>query len=65
MSVNTERLLRLVADYHSFCSDEDAMGGLRSFQEEELSEDDLELVAAAQADPWNPGKDLFRNRSLD
>ena len=41
MAINIERLLRLAADYHNFCSDE------QNSLSEELDEEELELIAAA------------------
>lgn len=48
MATAIERLLRLVADYHNFCSNDDAMG--QEMQDSsELSIEDLDNIAAASA----------------
>lgn len=49
MAINIERLLRLTADYHNFCSEDYAKAN--SSDPDELSMDDLDFVAAAAAVP--------------
>ena len=49
MAMNIERLLRMTADYHNFCSDDYAKAG--SVDPDELSMEELDFVAAATAMP--------------
>lgn len=49
MAINMERLLRLTADYHNFCSDDYAKAN--KADEDELSMEELDFVAAAAAVP--------------
>ncbi len=58
MAMNIEKLLRLTADYHNFCSDDH----LNAAQDpDELSLEELDFVAAAAAVPQKP-KDEDQNR---
>ena len=45
MGINIERLLRLAADYHNFCSDDYKMESMS--ESDELTMDDLDLISAA------------------
>lgn len=49
MAINIERLLKLTADYHNFCSEDYAKAN--SADPDELSMDELDFVAAAAAVP--------------
>ena len=46
MRKGIEDLLHLVADYHNFCNDE-SMGNEQNHNSDEMSLDELDLVAAA------------------
>mgnify|MGYP003296413687 CR=1 FL=1 len=48
MAINIERLLKLTADYHNFCSEDCAKANA---DPDELSMDELDFVAAAAAVP--------------
>jgi len=48
MAINIERLLKLTADYHNFCSEDYAKANA---DPDELSMDELDFVAAAAAVP--------------
>ena len=50
MAINIERLLRLTADYHNFCSDDYAKQNA-GFDPDELGEDEMEFIAAAGTSP--------------
>lgn len=56
MAINIERLLRLAADYHNFCSDDYAKVNT-GFDPDELSEDEMEFVAAAGISPLHAPDD--------
>lgn len=49
MAMNIERLLRMTADYHNFCSDDFAKAG--SADPDEMSMEELDFVAAATGMP--------------
>lgn len=49
MKMDIERLLRLTADYHNFCSD--AHEAAEQNDDEEMSLEELDFVAAAAAAP--------------
>lgn len=49
MTMNIERLLRMAADYHNFCSDDYAKAN--SADPDELSMEELDFVAAATGMP--------------
>ena len=51
MAMNIERLLRMTADYHKFCSDDYA--NANSTDLDELSLDELDFVAAASGIPMD------------
>lgn len=51
MAMNIERLLRMTADYHNFCSDHCAKAG--TADPDELSLEELDFVAAAACVPAN------------
>lgn len=53
MAMNIERLLRLTADYHNFCEDNFAKDNMGD-DSDELSIDELTMVAAASAMPIEP-----------
>lgn len=56
MAMNIERLLRMTADYHNFCSDNYAKAG--SSDPGELSMEELDFVAAAASMPLdNPDQE--------
>lgn len=56
MAMNIERLLRMTADYHNFCSDDYANVG--SVDQDELSMEELDFVAAATGMPLeDPNQD--------
>lgn len=55
MAIDIERLLKLTADYHHFCNDDPKVENADI--DEELSEESLDLVAAARQDPtFIPGQ---------
>lgn len=49
MGINIEKLLWLTADYHNFCSDDYARSNIND--SDELSMEDLDLIAAATGAP--------------
>lgn len=49
MAINIERLLRMTADYHNFCSNDYAKS--ESDDSDELSMEELDFVAAATGVP--------------
>lgn len=51
MAMNIERLLRMTADYHNFCSNDYANAG--SVDSDELTMEELDFVAAATGMPVN------------
>lgn len=51
MAMNIERLLRMTADYHKFCSDDFAKAS--SADPDELSMEELDFVAAATGMPMD------------
>lgn len=56
MAMNIERLLRMTADYHNFCSDDYAKSG--AADTDELSMEELDFVAAATGMPMeDPNKE--------
>lgn len=58
--MNIERLLRMTADYHNFCSDDYAKAG--KADSDELSVEELDFVAAATGVPVNePKQDSGKN----
>lgn len=60
MAMNIERLLRMTADYHKFCSDDYAKAG--SADSDELSMEELDFVAAATGMPMeDPNWDNDKN----
>lgn len=60
MAMNIERLLRMTADYHNFCSDDFAKAG--SADTDELSMEELDFVAAATGMPMeDPNQDKEKN----
>lgn len=60
MAMNIERLLRMTADYHKFCSDDFAKTG--TADPDELSMEDLDFVAAATGMPMeDPDPDNDQN----
>ena len=50
MAINIERLLRMTADYHNFCSDDYAKH--KFVDSDELSMEELDFVAAATGVPF-------------
>lgn len=63
MAANIEKLLRLVADYDSFCANDYAKAG--KTDTEELSLEELDLVAAATGAPVHRGNPEKENRNQD
>ena len=60
MDMNIERLLRMTADYHKFCSDDYAKAS--SADSDELSMEELDFVAAATGMPMeDPHRDNDKN----
>lgn len=56
MAMNIERLLRMTADYHNFCSDDYAKA--ENYDSDELSMEELDFVAAATGIPMeDPSQD--------
>lgn len=49
MAINIERLLRMTADFHSFCSDDHTKN--MSANQDEMTVEELDLVAAATGMP--------------
>ena len=60
MAIDIERILRLTADYHNFCL-EQIQNTNRKSDPDELTADDLDLIAAAANIPEN-GDEKKQNR---
>lgn len=61
MAMNIERLLRITADYHKFCSGDYEKAN--KSDSEELSLEELDLVAAATGVPTNEPNQDSKNGS--
>ena len=57
-----DRLLRMVADYHNFCSDAFAKGNQQDAGELDMSE--LDLIAAAGVPVIKPEDDNFQETPI-
>ena len=57
MAKDFEAILRMMADYHNFCSDNHLENAKKD--EDELSLEELDFVAAAAAVPNREQDDLF------
>ena len=62
MAMNIERLLRMTADYHNFCSDDYAKAN--KADSDELSLEELDFVAAATGVPVNEANQESEKNSL-
>lgn len=62
MAVDIERLLRMTADYHNFCSDDYAKAN--KADSDELSLEELDFVAAATGAPLNAPNQESEKKSL-
>lgn len=62
MAMNIERLLRMTADYHNFCSDDYAKAN--KVDTDELSLEELDFVAAATGVPVNGPNQENEKKSL-
>lgn len=62
MAMNIERLLRMTADYHNFCSDDYAKAN--KADSDELSLEELDFVAAATGVPMNDPNRETEEKSL-